>query len=87
MGDRFDHMMLIAIASGVFSSVMGTYICYHIDGSTGGCIVVLQTLLFVMVMIFAQRDDSNAQHLRLKQGEVCNRFDSVPTGQEIPGDR
>jgi manganese transport system permease protein len=32
---------------------MGTYISYHIDSSTGGCIVVLQTLLFVWAMIFA----------------------------------
>ncbi len=55
LSDRFDHMMLIAIASGVFSSVMGTYISYHIDGSTGGCIVVLQTLLFVAAMIFAPK--------------------------------
>ncbi|MBW4666045.1 MAG: metal ABC transporter permease [Cyanomargarita calcarea GSE-NOS-MK-12-04C] len=53
--DRFDHMILIAIASGVFSSVMGTYISYHIDGATGGCIVVLQTLLFVVAMIFAPK--------------------------------
>ncbi|MBW4464538.1 MAG: metal ABC transporter permease [Pegethrix bostrychoides GSE-TBD4-15B] len=55
LSDRFDQMMLIAIASGVFSSVMGTYISYHIDGSTGGCIVVLQTLLFVIAMIFAPK--------------------------------
>ena len=47
--------MPIAMASGVFSSVVGTYISYHIDGSTGGCIVVLQTLLFVMAMIFAPK--------------------------------
>jgi len=47
--------MLIAMASGVFSSVMGTYISYHIDGATGGCIVVLQTLLFVVAMIFAPK--------------------------------
>jgi len=46
-------MMLIA-ASGVFSSVMGTYISYHIDGATGGCIVVLQTLIFVGTMILPQ---------------------------------
>ncbi len=52
--DRFDHMMLIA-AVGVFSSVMGTYISYHIDGATGGCIVVLQTLIFVGTMIFAPK--------------------------------
>jgi manganese transport system permease protein len=55
LSDRFDHMMLIAMASGVFSSVMGTYISYHIDGSTGGCIVVLQTLLFVAAMFFAPK--------------------------------
>jgi manganese transport system permease protein len=48
-------MMLIAAASGVFSSVMGTYISYHIDGATGGCIVVLQTLIFVGTMIFAPK--------------------------------
>ncbi|MBC7517187.1 MAG: metal ABC transporter permease [Alkalinema sp. FL-bin-369] len=55
LSDCFDHMILISMASGVFSSVMGTYISYHIDGSTGGCIVVLQTLLFVMAMIFAPK--------------------------------
>jgi manganese transport system permease protein len=53
--DRFDVMMLIAMASGIFSSVMGTYISYYIDGSTGGCIVVLQTLLFIIAMIFAPK--------------------------------
>lgn len=55
LSDRFDHMLLIAMASGVFSSVIGTYISYHIDGSTGGCIVVLQTLLFMVAMIFAPK--------------------------------
>jgi manganese transport system permease protein len=53
--DRFDHMLLLAMASGIFSSVIGTYISYHIDGATGGCIVVVQTLLFVLAMIFAPK--------------------------------
>jgi len=53
--DRFDHMMGYAVLSGVFSNVIGTYISYYLDASTGGCIVVLQTLLFVMVMIFAPK--------------------------------
>jgi manganese transport system permease protein len=55
LSDNFDHMTLIAMASGVFSSVIGTYISYHIDGSTGGCIVVVQTLLFILAMIFAPK--------------------------------
>jgi manganese transport system permease protein len=61
LSDRFDQMTLIAMASGVFSSVMGTYISYHIDGSTGGCIVVLQTLLFVLAMVFAPKHGILAQ--------------------------
>jgi manganese transport system permease protein len=55
LSDNFDHMTLIAMASGVFSSVIGTYISYHIDGSTGGCIVVVQTLLFMFAMLFAPK--------------------------------
>jgi manganese transport system permease protein len=55
LSDRFDTMMLIAMASGIFSSIIGTYISYHIDGSTGGCIVVLQTLLFIVAMVFAPK--------------------------------
>ncbi|MBF2048789.1 MAG: metal ABC transporter permease [Elainella sp. C42_A2020_010] len=53
--DRFDRMMILAMLSGIFSSVIGTYISYHIDGATGGCIVVVQTLLFVLAMIFAPK--------------------------------
>ncbi len=55
LSDRFDHMMLIAMATGMFSSVFGTYVSYYIDGSTGGCIVVLQTLIFVIAMVFAPK--------------------------------
>jgi manganese transport system permease protein len=55
LSDNFDHMTLIAMASGVFSSVMGTYLSYHLDASTGGCIVVIQTLLFIIAMIFAPK--------------------------------
>jgi manganese transport system permease protein len=62
--DRFNRMMGIAMASGVFSGVMGTYISYHLDASTGGCIVVLQTLLFVIAMIFAPKHGLLMRHRR-----------------------
>ncbi|MBD2088629.1 metal ABC transporter permease [Microcoleus sp. FACHB-1515] len=55
LSDRFDRMMLIAMFFGVVSSILGTYISFHLDASTGGCIVVLQTLLFVATMIFAPK--------------------------------
>lgn len=65
LSDNFDHMTLIAMASGVFSSVMGTYVSYHIDGSTGGCIVVVQTILFVIAMIFAPKHGLLAQSQKI----------------------
>jgi manganese transport system permease protein len=55
LSDRFDHMMIFAMISGVLSSVLGTYFSYHLDASTGGCIVVFQTVLFIITMIFAPK--------------------------------
>lgn len=55
LSDRFDHMLGLAVFSGVFSSVMGTYVSYYLDASTGGCIVLLQTILFVITMICAPK--------------------------------
>ncbi len=66
LSDRFSMMTIIAVASGVFSSLMGTYISYHLDASTGGCIVVLQTLLFVAAMIFAPKHGMLVRYLQAR---------------------
>ena len=44
--DRFGKMIGIAVSMGVGTSLVGAYASYFFDGSTGGCIVTLQTLLF-----------------------------------------
>lgn len=55
VSDRFDHMLIISIISSVFACVMGTYLSYHFDLSTGGSIVVVLTLIFVLAMLFAPK--------------------------------
>jgi manganese transport system permease protein len=55
LSDRFDKMLAIAVLSSVFSGVFGTYISYFLDGATGGCIVVLQTLVFLAAFVFAPK--------------------------------
>ena len=60
--DRFDHMLWISISSSVFSCVMGTYVSYYLDISTGGSIVVLMTLLFMIAMVFAPKYGIIAQN-------------------------
>lgn len=53
--DRFDRMTILAIASSVLSSVLGVYISYWTDSSTSGCIVLVQTGLFLLAFLFAPR--------------------------------
>ncbi|MEQ1862112.1 MAG: metal ABC transporter permease [Chthoniobacteraceae bacterium] len=53
--DRFGHMIAIATTMGTGTSLVGAYASYYFDGSTGGCIVTLQTAIFVLAFIFAPK--------------------------------
>jgi ABC-type Mn2+/Zn2+ transport system permease subunit len=53
--DRFDRMLLVAVLAAVGSTVTGIFVSYHIDGSTGACIVLVQALLFVASLLFAPK--------------------------------
>lgn len=55
LSDRFNTMTLYAVISGICASVIGTYASYYLDASTGGCIVLTQTIIFILVMIFAPK--------------------------------
>jgi hypothetical protein len=59
--DRFDRMTWIAVGSAMLSSVIGIYWSYWMDASTGGCIVVVQTLLVLISFLFAPRHGLVAQ--------------------------
>jgi len=53
--NRFPRLILIAIAVGTLSSLVGAYISFFLDGATGGVIVVLQTVVFLIAFFFAPR--------------------------------
>ncbi len=53
--DRFPPMLWIAGAIGVLTGFTGAYASYYLDGSTGGCIVVLQTSIFLIALVFAKK--------------------------------
>ncbi len=53
--DRFGRMLWLAAGMGTGTSLVGAYASYFLDGSTGGCIVVLQTVLFVLALVFAPK--------------------------------
>jgi len=53
--DRFDRMAILAVISSSFSSILGVYISYWSDIETGGSIVLVQTLIFLIAFLFAPR--------------------------------
>lgn len=53
--DRFSRMLGIATATGAGCGLVGAYASYFLNGSTGGCIVVLQTLVFLVVLTLAPK--------------------------------
>ena len=65
--DRFGKMMLLASLMGLLTSVVGAYLSYFLDGSTGGCIVCLQTAVFLLVLVLAPKHGTLASRRRGRQ--------------------
>lgn len=53
--DQFDRMLAIAVSVAVLSAIIGTLASFHIDGATGPCIVLTQSLIFVMTFLFSPK--------------------------------
>lgn len=53
--DRFDRLLQISVALGTVTSAVGAYLSFFVDGATGGLIVTLQTLLFLVAFVFAPK--------------------------------
>ncbi len=51
--DRFETMLAVAAAVSIGSSVIGTYLSFHADLSTGGTIVVSQATVFTLAYLFS----------------------------------
>jgi manganese/iron transport system permease protein len=53
--DRFGRLIVISVLLGAGTSFAGAYISYFLDGATGGVIVTLQTLLFLVAFYLAPK--------------------------------
>jgi len=53
--DRFPRLLVISVTIGTLTCFFGAYISYFLDGATGGIIVVLQTLIFLVAFFFAPK--------------------------------
>ncbi|MEG9608504.1 iron/manganese ABC transporter permease subunit SitC [Citrobacter portucalensis] len=64
--DRFPRLLTIAVAIGSLTSFFGAWLSYWLDGATGGIIVVLQTLLFLLAFVFAPKHGLLANRRRAR---------------------
>lgn len=55
LSDRFPRVIAISVAIGTLTSLVGAYASYFLDGATGGIIIVLQTLLFLIAFVLAPK--------------------------------
>jgi manganese/iron transport system permease protein len=53
--DRFGRLLVLSVALGATTGFVGAYASYFLDGATGGVIVTLQTLLFLIAFFFAPK--------------------------------
>ncbi|WP_341366776.1 metal ABC transporter permease [Yoonia sp. BS5-3] len=53
--DRFPRLLVISVSIGACTSFVGAYISYFLDGATGGVIITLQTLIFLVAFFLAPK--------------------------------
>lgn len=68
--DRFGRMLMISAGMGVATSLAGAYASYYFNGATGGCIVTLQTLVFLAAFVFAPKHGILASKRRIRTSEL-----------------
>lgn len=68
--NRFEIMLLIAAGVALLSAVMGTYISFHADWSTGGTVVLTQTAVFTAAYLFAPRQGLLGKWIRSQRNRA-----------------
>ena len=53
--DRFPRLILASVIIGAVTSFVGAYLSYFLDGATGGVIVTLQLVMFLVTFIAAPK--------------------------------
>ena len=75
---RFGTLVVLAVAIGIGSSVVGLYVSYWLDVASGATIVLVQTALFLVALVLGPRS-----------GLLGRRRAAVPpplaAGDQVPG--
>ena len=64
--DRFGRLIVLSLLIGGVTSFVGAYLSFFLNGATGGIIVVLQTLIFLLAFVFAPKHGRLAQRAKAR---------------------
>ncbi len=67
--DRFPKLILLSVLIGSVTCFTGAYLSFFIDGATGGIIVVLQTIVFLVVFLIAPKYGYISARLKIRQAK------------------
>lgn len=67
LSDRFSRVIILSVVIGSVSSFVGAYLSYFIDGATGGIIVILQAIVFILAFVFAPKHGYLAARYKARQ--------------------
>ncbi|EKE45248.1 ABC Mn+2/Fe+2 transporter, inner membrane subunit SitC [Oceaniovalibus guishaninsula JLT2003] len=65
--DRFPRLIVVSVLIGTITSFLGAYASYFLDGATGGIIVTLQTLIFLVAVVLAPKHGMLAARRRAQR--------------------
>lgn len=68
--DRFERLITISVGVGALSSFVGAYLSYFLDGATGGIIVVIQTMCFLIAFFLTRKHSVRTAPLAAAEDEV-----------------
>ena len=65
--DRFPRLLIVSVTIGALTSFFGAYLSFFVDGATGGIIVSLQTVIFLIAFVFAPKHGYLAARRKARQ--------------------
>ncbi|WP_392559127.1 metal ABC transporter permease [Orbus mooreae] len=71
--NQFSRLLIIAVLIGFFTSGIGAWISYYLDGATGGVIITLQTIIFLLAFLFAPQHGLIPTRLRIRKQLARNK--------------
>lgn len=67
---RFGRMLALAVLVTAIAAVLGIYLSYYLDVSTGGAVVVSQSMLFLLAYLFGGRGGVVTEWIRRRRQVV-----------------